>query len=232
MPAGFNYDSYLLYNPEGKIKQLEYIRKTTELGNTSVVLGNRRIGVLIAHTPPRSKLAERQQKVFEINKSTLFTFSGITNDGLSIVHYLKSNSVFENVIKDRPLHHLACFESLCFDASLRTLTGSNRMYGVAGILVTDFEGIRIVEFEPTGHVREVIGSSIGNKSQSCRTILEDEHQKIAGASEEELVTIGLRALKNAYPDPDDTPLKPEDISIYVIESGKEVKTVDSGFFGY
>lgn len=232
MPTGFNYDSYLLYNPEGKIGQLDYIRKTTELGNTSVALGNRRIGVLIAHTPPRSKFAERQQKVFEISDSTLFTFSGITNDGLEIVHGLKSNAVFESVIKDRPLHHLTCFDSLCFDATLRTLTGSNRMYGVAGILMTDFEGIRIVEFEPTGYVREVIASSIGNKSQSCRTILEDEHLKVADASEEELVAIGLKALKNAYPDPEDAPLKSEDISIYVIESGRGIKNVDSGFFEY
>ncbi|ELA41088.1 uncharacterized protein VICG_01881 [Vittaforma corneae ATCC 50505] len=225
----FDYDSELLFNPEGRIKQLEFIKKTTELGNTTVALCNSRVGVLIAHVPKRTKLAEPQQKVFEINNKTLFTFSGITNDGLSIVRYLKNQSVFENVIKDRDLHHLYCFDSLCFDAALRTIYSSDRLYGVAGILMTDFNGIKVVEFEPVGYVREVIGASIGNKSQSCRTILEDEADAIKNGQEKDLISLGLRALKNAYPDPDEQALKQEDIYIYVMEENKGIRIVDSGF---
>lgn len=227
MAAGFDYDSYLVYNTEGKIKQLEYIKKTTELGNISIALGNSNCGVLITHTPPRSKLAERQQKVFEINPQTLFTFSGITNDGLNIVRYLKTHSVFEDVIKDRPLHHLASFDSLCINAALRTLTGSERVYGVAGVLMTDYEGIKIVEFEPAGYVREVIGSCIGSSSQSCRTILEEEYEQIAGASEENLINLGLKALKNAFLDPEEHPLLSEDVTIFVITAGSGIKKIEN-----
>lgn len=224
----FDYDSELLFNPEGRIKQLEFIRKTTELGSTTVALCNSKIGVLIAHVPKRTKLAEPQQKVFEINSKTLFTFSGITNDGLSIVRYLKSQSVFENVIKDRDLHHLACFDSLCFDAALRTIYSPNRLYGVAGVLMTDFNGIKVVEFEPTGYVREVVGVSIGNKSQSCRTILEDQVKTIKGGQEKDLIRLGLRALRNAYPDPDEHALRREDVYVYVMEENKGIRMVDSG----
>lgn len=224
----FDYDTELLFNPEGRIKQLEFIKKTTELGNTTVALSNSNLGVLIAHVPKRTKLAEPQQKVFEINSKTLFTFSGITNDGLSIVRYLKNQSVFENVIKDRDLHYLTCFDSLCFDATLRTIYDSNRLYGVAGILLTDYNGIKLVEFEPAGYVREVIGISIGNKSQSCRTILEDGSDIIKTAGENELIKLGIKALKNAYPDPDEHALKQEDIYVYVIEEGKGIRVVDSG----
>ncbi len=220
----FDYSSYLVFDPEGKIKQLEYIKKTTELGNISIALANKNFGVLITHTPPRSMLAEKQQKVFEINPKTLFTFSGITNDGLSIVRYLKNHSVYEDVIKDRQIHHLACFDTLCTDAAMQTLTGNNRIYGVMGVLLTDFEGVKIVEFEPTGYVREVIGSCIGNNSQSCRTILEDEYEKIANASEQELIELGLRALKNAFLDPEANPLKSEDVCVHVIEAGKGIRS--------
>lgn len=230
MHGVFDYDSELLFNPEGRIKQLEFIKKTTELGNTTVALCNSKCGVLIAHVPKRSKLAEPQQKVFEINEKTLFTFSGITNDGLSIVRYLKAQSVFENVIKDREMHHLACFDSLCFDASLRTISSPSRLYGVAGILLTDYNGVKIVEFEPAGYVREVIGVSIGNKSQSCRTILEDHHNIIKEGEEEDLIRLGLKALRNAYPDPDEEALNQNDIFIYVLEADKGVKVVDPGFF--
>jgi 20S proteasome subunit alpha 6 len=222
----FDYDTELLFNPEGRIKQLEFIKKTTELGNTTIALCNSDIGILIAHVPKRTKFAEPQHKVFEINDKTIFTFSGITNDGLSIVRYLKSQSVFENVIKDRDLHHLTCFESLCFDASVRTFFGSDRLYGVAGVLMTDFDGIKLVEFEPAGYVREVIGVSIGNKSQSCRTILENESELIKNGNENELIGIGLKALRNAYPDPDEQALKQEDICIYIIEKGKGIRIVE------
>lgn len=229
MIGGFDYDSELIFNPEGRIKQLEFIKKTAELGNTSIALCNSQFGVLIVHVPRRTKLAEPQQKVFEINEKSLFTFSGITNDGLTMVRYLKSQSVFENVIKDRDLHHITCFDSLSFDAALRTISGSSRMYGATGILMTDYHGIKLVEFEPSGYVREVIGISIGNKSQSCRTILEDECERIKQGDEETLISVGLRALKNAYPDPDENTLNSEDIYIYVMEANKGIRMVDSGF---
>jgi 20S proteasome subunit alpha 6 len=230
MSGVFDYNSELLFNPEGKIKQLEFIKKTTELGNTTIALCNPNIGVLVAHIPSRSKLAEPQQKVFEINEKALFAFSGITNDGLTIVRYLKSQSIFENVIKDRYLHHISCFEDLSFDATLRTINPQNRLYGVGGILMVDFEGIKISEFEPTGYVREVIGVSIGNKSQSCKTILEHEYENIKTGNEQDLIQIALKALKNAYPDPKDDGLNPSDVYIFVMEKDKSFKTVDSGFY--
>lgn len=230
MSGVFDYSSELLFNPEGKIKQLEFIKKTTELGNTTIALCNSNVGILMAHVPSRSKLAEPQQKVFEINEKTLFAFSGITNDGLSIVRYLKSQSVFESVIKDRSLHHLTCFDSLCFDAALRTINSQNRLYGVSGILMTDLDGIKISEFEPSGYVREVIGVSIGNKSQSCRTILEHEYENIVNGTDDELVSIGLKALQNAYPDPKDDGLSLSDVYIFLLKRNKPIIQLPSDSF--
>jgi len=228
MVSASENDSELQFNPEGRIKQLEFIKKTTELGNTTIALCNNEIGILIAHVPKRTKLAKPQQKVFEINNKTLFTFSGITNDGLTIVRYLKGKSVFENVIKDRDLHYLTCFEELCTGAALRTFTGDDRLYGVAGILMTDYEGIKVVEFEPAGYVREVIGVSIGHKAQSCRTILEDEHEGIKQGGERAMIGVGMKALRNAYPDAAEGELRREDIYVYVMERDKGIRIVDSG----
>lgn len=227
MSGTFDYDSYLMFNPEGKIKQLECIKRSTELGNTCLAISNRNVGVMIAHNPLRSALAEPQKKVFEINEKTLFTFSGITNDGLVIVDYLKTSSLVEDVIKDRPFHYLNVFDDLCNDAADRTLTDSSRLYGVAGIMMMDYNGIKIVEFEPTGVARETIGSAIGNRCQSCRTILEKEHESFRDASAEELILVGLKAMKNAHPDNNGEGLKPEDLNIYVLEADGGFKVVDA-----
>lgn len=227
MAGGTDYDNFIMFNPEGKVRQLEYIKRTTSLGNTCLALCNHDTGVLIAHVPRRSKLAEPQEKVFEINKDALFVFSGITNDGLSIVDYLNRAALSESVIKDRPIHYKEVFRSLCLDAAWRTFTDSARLYGVAGILMIDAghseagaeTGIKIVEFDPTGIVREAKGVSIGYRSQSCRTILEDFYEKFEDASVEELICIGLKSLANAHPDPEEDTLKADDVYIYVIETG-------------
>jgi 20S proteasome subunit alpha 6 len=226
MAGVVDYDSYLIYNPTGKIKQLDYIKRTTELGNTSIALCNKNVGIIIAHVPRRSKLAEHQNKIFKINDNSLFTFSGITNDGLQMVDYLKTASLVEDVIKDRPIHYLDVFEDLCMDAAERTMSEGSRMYGASGILMMDYDGIKIVEFEPTGIAREVIGVSMGNRSQSCRTILENEHAQFKNASLDELLSIGMKALTNAHPDPEENSLKLEDVQIYAIEAGKGIAKID------
>lgn len=227
MAGGFDYDSYLMFNPEGKVRQLEYIRRSTELGNTSLVLHNKDIGVLIAHIPRRSKLAEPQNKVFEITERALFTFSGITNDGLGIVDYLKSCAIREDVVKSRTIHHLEVFDELCIDAARRSIIDSSRLYGVAGILITGEDEVRVVEFDPVGTAREVHGASIGYRAQSCNTILEDACESFPDLSLEELIQTGIQALNNAHPDQDDDTLKAEDVYIYVMEAGRGYRQIDS-----
>lgn len=228
MAGGFDYDSYLMFNPEGKIRQLDYIKRTTDLGNTCLALCNRDAGVLIAHVPRRSKLAEPQEKVFRISDSALFAFSGITNDGLSIVDYLKTSALHEGVIKDRDIHYLEVFDELCMDAARRTLVDSSRLLGASGILLIDSDGVRIVEFDPAGIAREAVGVSIGHRSQSCRTILEDCCDDMAAASADELIKMGIRALSNAHPDPEEETLRVEDVYIYVLEAGRGHRTASAG----
>ncbi|KAI5169578.1 20S proteasome subunit alpha 6 [Pancytospora epiphaga] len=227
MSGGFDYSSHLMFSPEGKLHQLDYIRRATELGNTCLALCNSSSGVLIAHIPKRSRLAMPQNKVFPINDTTLFAFSGITNDGLMIVKYLKDASTYEEIIKDRSIHYLEVFEDLCFDAARRSLVESARLYGVSGILMTDANGIKIVEFDPTGIAREAIGVSIGHRAQSCNTILEDCCDQLSNASLEDLVRIGIKALANAHPDPEEESLKTEDVYIYVMEIGKGYRRIET-----
>lgn len=228
MAGIIDYDSYLMFNPEGRIKQLEYIKKTTELGNTCLALCNGKSGVLIAHVPRRSKLAEPQDKIFRIGDNALFSFSGITNDGLGMVEYLKNHELFENVIKDREIDCIEVFNDLRMDAAYRTLSGSSRLFGAAGILmISERQRVRVVEFEPQGEVFECTAASIGFRSQSCKTVLEDNAHIITDSSIEELIKIGIKSLSNAHPDPEDNSLKAEDVYISIIEVGKEYRTVNA-----
>ncbi|KAI5149278.1 20S proteasome subunit alpha 6 [Enteropsectra breve] len=227
MAGAVNYEHYLMYNPEGHVKQMEFARKSSELGSTCLALCNKRVGVIVAHIPLRSKLAEPQDKVFKISDKAQFAFAGITNDGLLIVDYLKQQVLQEEVLKERPIHHLHVFDDLCADAASCSLQGHKRMLGAAGMLMMDFEGIKITEFDPMGLALDVVGVAIGNRSQSCRTILEEKCDSFSDCSLEELISIGISALTNAYPDPQENLLHSKDVYIHVIEADKGVRTVDA-----
>jgi 20S proteasome subunit alpha 6 len=228
MNSQTDYTNYIIYNPEGKIKQLEFINNTVQLGNTIVALKNDNYGVFITHNEKRSKFAEQQKKIFEIDNKTLFSFSGITNDGTKIVKYLKNSTVYEKVRKGRRIHPIHIFDELNYDASLRTLTNNNRLYGVQGLLLTDYDGISLVMFDPKGSAKEVRGMSIGNRSQSFRTILEDECLNFDSYDLQKLITLGLKSLKNAYPDAG--VLTSDNVDIWVLERNKEVCQLNSRDF--
>lgn len=222
------YNMLKIFNPEGKVRQLDFIQQTTELGSTVVGLRNRRMGVMIAHNERRSRLADVQKKIFPIDKRSLFTFSGITNDGLCIVDYLTEKSVSEEVIKGRPTHYLDVFEELLRDAFERTIVDGRRLYGVAGLYLTEYEGIRLVEFNPAGYVREAAGMSIGNRGQSCRTVLEAHSSSYEEMDLEGLVGVGIQALRNAHPEEDF--LTADNVEIWVLEEGKGMYSVSAEAF--
>ncbi|KAG5859075.1 proteasome subunit [Encephalitozoon hellem] len=228
MGSQARYNMFKIFNPEGSVKQLDFIQQTTELGNTVVGLRNKNVGILIAHNEKRSKLADTQKKVFSIDKRSLFTFSGITNDGQQIVDYLIDKSVREEVIKGRPTHFLDVFEDLLRDAFERTIVDGRRLYGVSGLYMTEYEGIRLVEFNPRGYVKEVKGMSIGCRSQSSRTVLEAYCEEYEKMGVEELARVGIMALKNAHPE--DGVLTNENVEIWALEVGKDVYNIDAGMF--
>lgn len=228
MAVHVDYDSFMIFNPEGKVKQLEFIRNTIELGNTVLGLRNGRYGVIIAHNEKVAKLANPQKKIFQINKKTLFTFSGITNDGLNIVKHLIDVSMSEEIIKDRDIHYLDVFNDFAFEASFRTLGGGTRLLGVAGILMTDYDGIKLVLMEPQGSVKEVRAMSIGNRSQSCRTILESECMSFEDMDLEGLIKVGIKAIQNAHPE--SGVLNGDNVEIMVLETGGNIYPVDSASY--
>ena len=228
MGSQARYNMFKIFNPEGCVKQLDFIQQTTELGSTVVGLRNGAAGILIAHNERRSKLADVQRKVFPVDRRSLVTFSGITNDGLQIVDYLIDKSVKEEVIKGRKTHFLEVFEDLLKDTFERTVVDGRRLYGVSGLYMTEYDGIRLVEFNPKGYAREVRGMSIGSRSQSARTVLEAYCSGYEGMSVEELAKTGIMALRNAHPE--DGVLTQENVEIWVLEAGKAVYNIDAGQF--
>eukprot|EP00866_Antonospora_locustae_P002603 jgi/Antlo1/2603/1479 len=220
-----SYDDVSVFTPEGKVKPLDYIKSTVELGNTTVALSNVRTGVIVVHTGPVVSNAFPTQKLFQISDFAAFAFSGMTNDGLEIVSYLVDEVIWHETYKNQPVHHLQLFENLSFDAAYRTVTSNKRLYGAGGVLMIRTDGVKLVEFEPTGIVQVAKAVSVGSRSQSAKTILENYVNNFENMDKEQLIRVGLEALKNAHPD---ERLCKENIEIWCLENSIEV--VDARHF--
>ena len=195
------YDDVSQFGPDGKVKPLDYIKGSIEMGGTAVALKSSKGGVIVCNST-------NKKKVFKIGENSLFCFSGITNDGLSIVDYLLLEDTWEEVYKKRSIDGRHVFDHFSVDASLRTMYNRNRMFGAAGILLTVNQinnNIDLVEWIPTGLCNNVLGCAIGHRAQSARTILEDA--EFGSMSVEELVTIGISAVKNAHNEEDEITLE-------------------------
>lgn len=81
-------------------------------------------------------------------------------------------------------------------AQLNTQQYGKRPYGV-GLLVAgvDEAGPHLFEFQPSGMTHEMLACAIGARSQMARTYLERNMDRFLNCSRDELITHGLRALK-------------------------------------
>lgn len=100
-------------------------------------------------------------------------------------------------------------------AQTNTQQYGKRPYGV-GLLVAgvDETGPHLFEFIPSGLTQEMLACAIGGRSQMARTYLERHLDEFANASREELITHGLKALKESMPQ--DKELTIDNTSIGVI----------------
>lgn len=113
-------------------------------------------------------------------------------------------------------------------AQTNTQHYGKRPYGV-GLLVAgvDETGPHLFEFQPSGMTQEMSACAIGARSQMARTYLERNLEKFADSSREELITHGLKALKESLAQ--DKELTVENCSVGVVGVRGEGKAAIEAF---
>lgn len=115
----------------------------------------------------------------------------------------------------RPLPVERIVSQIADRAQLNTQQYGRRPYGV-GLLVTgvDETGPHLFEFQPSGMTYEMLACAIGARSQMARTYLERHLDEFANCSRDELITHGLKALKETLSQ--DKELTVENTSVGVV----------------
>lgn len=129
------------------------------------------------------------------------------------------------LLYNRPVPINRVVNAIADKAQVNTQHYGRRPYGV-GLLVAgvDETGPHLWEFQPSGMVLEYRGAAIGARSQSARTYLERSYEEFDGASREELVLHGLRALRDSLAQ--DKELTTANVSLAIVGKDEEFKLYD------
>ncbi|OOO05821.1 proteasome subunit alpha type-1 [Aspergillus oryzae] len=206
-----NYDNdAVTFSPQGRIFQVEYAQEAVKQGSVVVGLVNKTHAVLVGlkvrntinswiaekQTRNAEELSSYQKKIIEIDSHMGIAIAGLASDARVLSNYMKQQSLGSRMTYGRPIPVDRIVTQIADRAQTNTQHYGKRPYGV-GLLVAgvDEAGPHLFEFQPSGMIHEMLACAIGARSQMARTYLERNLDKITNSTRDELITHGLRALK-------------------------------------
>ncbi|KAI9711888.1 MAG: hypothetical protein M1812_007042 [Candelaria pacifica] len=216
-----NYDNdTVTFSPQGRIFQVEYAQEAVKQGSVVVGLVSKTHAVLVALKRNAEELSSYQKKIIGIDDHMGVALAGLASDARVLSNFMKQQSLASKMTYGRPIPIERIVNQIGDRAQLSTQQSGKRPYGV-GLLVAgvDETGPHLFEFQPSGMTQEMVACAIGARSQMARTYLERNMEAFEGSSREELVSHGLKALKESLPQ--DKELTVENTSVAVIGKGNE-----------
>jgi 20S proteasome subunit alpha 6 len=142
------------------------------------------------------ELSSYQKKIIEVDSHMGVAIAGLASDARVLSNYMKQQCLGSRMTYGRPLPVDRIVTQIGDRAQTNTQQYGKRPYGV-GLLVAgvDDAGPHLFEFQPSGMTQEMLACAIGARSQMARTYLERNLDKFADCSRDELISHGLRALK-------------------------------------
>ncbi|OOF91109.1 hypothetical protein ASPCADRAFT_211392 [Aspergillus carbonarius ITEM 5010] len=192
-----NYDNdAVTFSPQGRIFQVEYAQEAVKQGSVVVGLVNKTHAVLVGLKRNAEELSSYQKKIIEVDSHMGIAIAGLASDARVLSNFMKQQSLSSRMTYGRPLPVDRIVSQIGDRAQTNTQQYGKRPYGV-GLLVAgvDEAGPHLFEFQPSGMTQEMVACAIGARSQMARTYLERNLDKLESSSRDELITHGLRALK-------------------------------------
>jgi len=207
------------WNPKGKLLQVDYAMEAVKQGSICVGARNRDFVVLATLKKSKSELASYQEKIFKVDDHVGMAISGLTADARVICKYMRNECLNHKYVYDSPHPFGRLLNKVAEKSQIKTQRQSKRPYGV-GLLVAgyDQDGPHLYETSPNGEVNEYYSYSIGARSQSARTYLENNFERFPGLSLENLILNAVKAVSTSVQD--EAELNSKSIEIAVV--GKDL----------
>lgn len=211
------YDRGVMFNPDGRLFQVEYAKEAVRKGATSIGLIAKDSIVFVAHKNINEPLAipATIQKVFRIDSHIGATYSGMVADGLHIIDVARNRAQNHRLIYD----DVKSVEALAKDISAymmqATQYGGLRPYAVS-FLVGGVDSVpRLFEIEPgasfLGYKADAIGAG---KKVATEMLMKDYKDNM---STDDAINLGVKIIKKIS----EGKLSKESLDVGYVERGSD-----------
>ena len=202
-PPAMGYDRALtIFSPDGKLYQVEYAAEAVRRGWTALGIMSKHGAVIMSERRKVSVLHDvvGLEKVFIIDTHIGATFSGLGPDGRVLIDYARNIAMRHRLIYDEPIDVEYLVRTVCDLKQVFTQQGGVRPFGVSLIFAgTDRKGVSLFKTEPNGLYFKYFGVAVGSGEQPVNEYLEKHYKE--GMSVEDLLVLGLRALRSVSGEP-------------------------------
>ena len=211
------YDRGVMFNPDGRLFQVEYAKEAVRKGATSLGMIVSDGVIFVAHKNVNDPLAVSStiQKVFKVDSHIGATYSGMVSDGLHIISMARGNAQNHRLVYNDVKSVEALSKEISAYMMQATMYGGMRPYAVSMLLGGIDSAPRLFEIEPgasfLGYKADAIG--IGKKI-ATDMLLKDYQEKM---KLEDGLNLGIKILKKV----NEGKLTNENVDIGYVRVGEE-----------
>lgn len=194
-PSVQAYDRGVMFNPDGRLFQVEYAKEAVRRGATAIGMVIKNGVVFVAHKnidEPLSVLSS-MQKVFKVDSHIGAAYSGLAADGLHVIDAARSSAQSHRMIYDETKSVEAIAKDISSYMLQGTLYGGVRPYGVSLLLGGIDEEPRLYEVEPGANVLGYKADAIGMGKKIATEVLVKEYKD--GMPLDGAIDLGVKILK-------------------------------------
>ncbi|MFP3288890.1 MAG: archaeal proteasome endopeptidase complex subunit alpha [Candidatus Micrarchaeota archaeon] len=217
------YDRGVMFNPDGRLFQVEYAKEAVRKGATSIGLIAKDSVVFVAHKNITDPLAVPStiQKVFMVDSHIGATYSGMVADGLHIIGIARDSAQQHRFI----FNEVKSIESVAKDLAAymmqATQYGGIRPYAVSILIGGIDTQPRLFEIEPGASFLGYKADAIGSGKKAASDILVKEYKD--NMPLDEAISLGVKIIKKVT----DTKVTPDNLDVGYIEDGHEFTILNS-----
>jgi proteasome alpha subunit len=211
------YDRGVMFNPDGRLFQVEYAKEAVRKGATSIGITTSDSVIFVAHKNLNEPLAVSStiQKVFRIDARIGATYSGMVADGLHIIDTARSTTQNHKLIFD----DMKSVESLAKGISAymmqATQYGGMRPFAVSVLMGGIDDMPRLYEIEPGASFLGYKADAIGSGKKVATEMLIKEYKDDMDL--DSAIKLGTRIIKKVS----ETPITEDNIDIGYVQDGKD-----------
>ncbi len=189
------YDRGVMFNPDGRLFQVEYAKEAVRKGATSIGMIGKDSIVFVAHKVVTEPLAIplTVQKVFRIDSHIGATYSGLVADGLHIIDRARLVAQNHRLVYEDVKSVESITKEIASYMMQATQYGGLRPYAVSLLLGGMDNGPMLYEIEPGASMLGYKADAIGSGKKTATEILVKEYKD--NMSTEDCIALGIKIIK-------------------------------------